>query len=1393
MAAYCTFAARSSITVRHLRPARKIGQRRHRLIPMRRMRRRRLPTHCRPRLHDNNRAPEQGEIALVVTAIIHLLAAALVFDLATICTTLTTSTSFLHTRFATQLAHYDSRPMSRDLLAILLLIGCVEWHPGPVDLPAHLMAVNTGELLRLVQELPVSTRLCVEWFDPADGETGTWKGTVTSKKPNNRRQVTRAVVYDQYYLDGKWEMFTNEKDANEEVIAADFPPTDYVTTKVVIVDEESPASMADVAPRPSSSGRPSRLNPMNWFASGAKADKDSIHQIIARAPVNTIIEVTWCNASNTAPAIWLGRLVDGPNSASKPRQMLYRFERSTVDGQSTLAPIAALDGSDRIFQFPDDHCTITKAVFADYERHHFTAFDEETRQKLLAASQPAPAAAASRPSSTTSVTAARPLPPAATTALPPAATGSDPWHDDTESPALTGYELDAKFIPTVRLIPRDDRQGFIGAIRTIVAGYRKLTTDNLAAKNAIWQEFLSFPKLHLRAAPDGAKKCAKKKHMKLQIAGSILASGPAPVKPVLSADESAVRRATKFARLGFVGKAATALSSTDTTFTGSIEERRNCLQTLHGREAPPNVMHLHSRMLNRTEDFVDQETLLKTSTSICSGSAPGPNGWTDELLRTALEDEECGKEILAMVRDIALNQVPAEAHLRLTSCRLFGITKSATALRPIAIGDAIVKLASVCMMRKYMPVIAPIFKGLQFGVGEKGGAEHIVHHARDNLEHGAANTVICTLDCMNAFNSVTRSAIVEAIRCHPNLRPLVPLFLFEYGNHSDLISDGFAIKSETGVRQGSVLGPLWFSLAIHAQLAQVHRRYSKKDVKIWMYLDDITLLGPVEAVRDAQEEITAELLKMGLRIHRGKCEWLSDAKDAPPLFKAPRAIKILGAYVGVDDAVVEKLAEVFKSQESFFKRLVLLPSDAACSILTICGVPKANYIIRTHDPKIAARFISSFDDHVTAAYSEIAEIDADDTTKAIAHLPVKMGGCGWTNMARTAKHAYDASREKAMNISRVSQKDRVLAENELLVTMLSKDKAVAAHLKSTSEAGTAPWLIDVSADENACASHFAAAARVRLRKAHRTLGARITCSGCKMVMDACEFHEHSGGCARLHGHNASSRHAAVKDEVDGIFHDARINFDVKEPREYQCVVCPGCHARLKHEAAKAHFDSCTEINSQQRTAGVPNARLTGPDGRCYIKKSKYVYDVTVISPTCKSYRDKPSGEGIKRRSNEKHRLYDDQVEAHGETLVILGATMFGHLSDESMNFLGHVCKNPGSSITVDEAAKRLSVCIALSTGRIIHDAEQRAGAIHRQQANETAIDMKTNKPFPRASSQQQTVSTSAPAPTASSNPTGRAAAQQSSASDTASSQATTASSNNTGHASQQRLAGPVGV
>ena len=86
-------------------------------------------------------------------------------------------------------------------------------------------------------------------------------------------------------------------------------------------------------------------------------------------------------------------------------------------------------------------------------------------------------------------------------------------------------------------------------------------------------------------------------------------------------------------------------------------------------------------------------------------------------------------------------------------------------LRPIVIGEALMRFIGSCTMNALKKKVTDYFGNLQLGVGVANGVETIVHAIRAMLELNPDLVLVCG-DADNAFNNFTREQLFEEVRKH---------------------------------------------------------------------------------------------------------------------------------------------------------------------------------------------------------------------------------------------------------------------------------------------------------------------------------------------------------------------------------------------------------------------------------------------------------------------------------------------------------------------------------------------------------------------------------------------------------------------------------------------------
>ena len=266
--------------------------------------------------------------------------------------------------------------------------------------------------------------------------------------------------------------------------------------------------------------------------------------------------------------------------------------------------------------------------------------------------------------------------------------------------------------------------------------------------------------------------------------------------------------------------------------------------------------------------YVDPSSVARAIRSFPCGSAGGPDRLRPQhlkdILQSARDDDSPFLQTLASFCALVLEgRVPDVVRPFFFGATLVALEKQSGGVRPIAVGCTLRRLVAKTAGLSVVDSMAELLSPRQLGYGVRGGAEAAVHAARYFLQNLSSGEVLLKLDFRNAFNSIRRDRMLEAVR---DLAPdIYPLVHSAYSAPSSLAWGEHSIQSSEGVQQGDPLGPLLFCLTLHRHCERLRCPLSL------MYLDDVTVGGPVEDVLH-DLNVIREADVLGLSLNNSKSE-----------------------------------------------------------------------------------------------------------------------------------------------------------------------------------------------------------------------------------------------------------------------------------------------------------------------------------------------------------------------------------------------------------------------------------------------------------------------------------------------------------------------------------------
>jgi len=354
----------------------------------------------------------------------------------------------------------------------------------------------------------------------------------------------------------------------------------------------------------------------------------------------------------------------------------------------------------------------------------------------------------------------------------------------------------------------------------------------------------------------------------------------------------------------------------------------------------------------------------------------------------------------------------------LLDCTGIALAKGEHDVRPIAMGEAWLKLASLAALTECSQAAEDLLP-LQFAAGIAGGAQNVGHTLNAHLRKPGAITAAA--DLANAFNSLSRQAVMDAVA--DRLPALLPFVAYVYGNKSHIHLQGAPadtppVPSTTGVRQGDPLAMFLFCLTLQAPLARVQARHPT--CRLIAYADDIHVQGPPDAVLAAIPDLQHECGSVSLTMVPTKGAVYShtdatSARDTAAQLDMPHAahgMVAVGTPLGGTSyvrGIIQAKADEARRCAAALMDLDLTP-QIQYALLTRCIQRKLDHFLRTvpweHWADIYDDFSAGIARHVLCCCDlSPTLVDESPQIRAQLSLPLREGGFGVTHQTKASAEA----------------------------------------------------------------------------------------------------------------------------------------------------------------------------------------------------------------------------------------------------------------------------------------------------------------------------------------------------------------------------------------------------
>lgn len=509
--------------------------------------------------------------------------------------------------------------------------------------------------------------------------------------------------------------------------------------------------------------------------------------------------------------------------------------------------------------------------------------------------------------------------------------------------------------------------------------------------------------------------------------------GGTPPQPESDGDTKRFMRAVELVRVGELGRAAAALESGDAA-KGDAETGR-LLQGKH----PPSMRRVPTRLRDQSAEWandlqLDPAVVAGILRTAPRGAAADRFGWRSEYLTALLGDDDLLKTITSFFQVVARGSIPAEVKKVIAGSRLVAISKPNGDIRPIGITDVLRRAAGRSIMATIREDLAKWFvaeggRCTQLAVGRKGGTQLLSTAVREHLANHPDHVCI-SLDIVNAFNSISRAAMAEAIAdMPPKLRCILSFVLAMYDGPVPLtffddLGNAVGIIGAEGVTQGCSLAMALFAIPLHRALSRVVAAATAvgKDITIPAFADDINILGPPAVAMKVADELSSSVLPPigctvkytkllpGARVERMQLGFRALCRAAridspPPGFSvAHEGLRVVGAPIGTADFVMKDISDILRDHRQRLTQIASLgvshPQEAML-LLTKTAVPRQAFICQSVPLHLAESSLLRSRDDIVDTWAAIADIDVRDVREepraTQLSLPSRHGGVSLTD------------------------------------------------------------------------------------------------------------------------------------------------------------------------------------------------------------------------------------------------------------------------------------------------------------------------------------------------------------------------------------------------------------
>ena len=541
--------------------------------------------------------------------------------------------------------------------------------------------------------------------------------------------------------------------------------------------------------------------------------------------------------------------------------------------------------------------------------------------------------------------------------------------------------------------------------------------------------------------------------------------------------------------------------------------------TVHAPASLDTFDHLQSLHPQRTDKYkpnlskpssfepfsytLDVTKIKRVISGSSRGTKAGPDNLSTDILRQLLFSNE-GRDftnqaseyamVLTSVTDHLFNDpnIPWDIKGFFGSGLLYGLQQKIintnagqkNKIRPITNGlglrKAIEKVGSITAL----PAVAPLFEGIQLGVGNSSGCDKFVHTTRF-ISNNFPDITHSLSDFKTAFQLIERGEVENAMHeiCPilDNLMETIlhPIQALPYGG---LVEGIQCVENGSGVHQGAVLSSLSFALTILPTCVDVNKASIDaapgKGASL-AYLDDMRAFSSVKGISDGikiilRDEYKGEVLQLQKHIIKlGLLDNVDSVHEAVKIFAEfgiPESqilihpgnggdpclygTIVMGVPEGTDEFIAIQTENILRDLGKSFDtvdKIARLDPHTGLHFLSKCLPGQIMHILRGLTPEHSQPIATFFDKRTDKSFAVILGVNENDLNvinKTVTKLALNDGGIGLCLMSETVDAAYVAGFTASLECIRSKYPD---VSNMLLSSNINNPdipKGVSSFIKA---------------------------------------------------------------------------------------------------------------------------------------------------------------------------------------------------------------------------------------------------------------------------------------------------------------------------------------------------------